>query len=455
MTINNNESVIPGIDMDSLLNSTIREEKSKETVLEKKISEVTPEDAAATKQSEVKFQFRSLLDEDQQKALQLSAPKVATQMIKNYSTIVNFGAPVLQKLNESSIMLLNEQKNIKIPEADQVVSNLLREIDGYQAKYRNEKLEDFVGKLKKLFKGTNYSLKSMVRDAQPISKRLDEVETKIRSMELDLENNNIRARKLHEQTLETMKEVVAVLAALEEIANVVRTDYNEVNKLIEDNGGDETAVVTYKGQKYSVSELREIHTDLAEGLSEIEKSWFDWRQQFFLGYASTPSLRNLILVSSSMQRRLQVFRTQGVPSARRSLAMWQQAALAKESAQLSDSLQKGTNDLIQSSFGATAEAVEKVAYASQAPVITEETIFSIIHSVKNQAQALVDADKWGRDMRSKNLDAIETGEKAIKDTTIDSRRQIVMNAVRDASKGSITGTVSEDIFTDMLGKDSE
>jgi uncharacterized protein YaaN involved in tellurite resistance len=289
-----------------------------------------------------------------------------------------------------------------------------------------------VGKVRKFFGGAGYTLKTMIRDAKPISDRLNEAEIKVREMELALGTNSDRARKLHEQTLATMTDVVAVLAALEGISQYLHGKFDRADALLKQAGETEQAI-EFDGQKYSLSEFKEYHADLAQGISEIEKTWYDWRQQFFLGFASAPTLRNLILVSASMQRRLLVFRTQGIPSARRGLAMWQQAALAKQGSDMGESLQKGTNALIQGSFEASADAVREVSKAAQAPVITEETVFAVIDSVKQQAQSLIDADKWGRDLRQRNLAALERGEKEIATVDAEGRRQLVANAVAAAS----------------------
>jgi uncharacterized protein YaaN involved in tellurite resistance len=430
-------SVLPALDMSALLKTPEVASQAPESPLESVLSTVTPEDASADTIAEVKFQFRSLLSDSQRADLKAGAPAAAAQMVKDYNALINFGEPVLARLNASSIAILNEQKDIKIPEADQIVNNLLREMDGYEAKYKNAQLEDMVSKLKNFFKGTKYSIKSMVRDAKPIVDRMEDAEITIRKMELSLGDNTSRARRLHKQTLSTMEEVVAVLASLEEIAEVIRADYDELDAVIRSIEASGAQAGEYRGETKALVDLRELHADIAQGLTEVEKSWFDWRQQFFLGYASAPSLRNLILVSASMQRRLQVFRTQGIPSARRGLAMWQQAALAKEGGKMGDSLAKGTNQLTQAAFGAAADAVDAVAMASQAPILSEETVFKVIESVKAQANSLVAADKWGREMRARNLAALESGEKAIESSVTDSRRQMVANAISTSSRAEL------------------
>ena len=50
----------------------------------------------------------------------------------------------------------------------------------------------------------------------------------------------------------------------------------------------------------------------------------------------------------------------GLPSARQSLALWQQAAFAREGAELGESVQQGTNKLVQGAFSETAKSkIEK------------------------------------------------------------------------------------------------
>src|SRR5690606_16369089 len=92
-------------------------------------------------------------------------------------------------------------------------------------------------------------------------------------------------------------------------------------------------------------------------------------------------------------------------------------------------VQEGTNKLIQGAFAETAKSVEAVANASQAPVITEDTIWAVIDSVKSQCSAIVAADKAGRALRARNLQALERGEATIEDAVIASQR-----AIADASR---------------------
>jgi uncharacterized protein YaaN involved in tellurite resistance len=435
------DAAVPGIDFGSLLGNPASNPQPA-SPLEKQLAQVTPQDAAASRPSEAQFSFRTLLTEQQLADLRKSAPGVAEQMAADYNAIIKFGAPVLERLTATSSQLLSAQKDIKIPEAEAIVNDLLREIDGFAKKYRNVRLENGVKKVLNFLRGIKYSLTTLARESRPIADKIDMAEVKLKGMEIKLADNVTRGQTLHKNTLTTLQEVVAVLAALEEITDCVKREFADVDALLKgaDAPGPAGAVETvdYKGRQVTVNELREIHSNLAGAVGELEKTWFDWRQQFFLGYAQAPSIRNLILVSATMQRRCQVFRTMGLPSARSSLAMWQQAALAQEGAVMGDAVQKGTNDLIQGAFKNSAAAVEQVAKASQMSIINEETVFVVIDSIKRQCEGLVAADKWGRELRDRNIKALEAGEHQIEADFTESRRKLVKNAIAATAESSLT-----------------
>ncbi len=435
------DAAVPGIDFGSLLGNPASNPQPA-SPLEKQLAQVTPQDAAASRPSEAQFSFRTLLTEQQLADLRKSAPAVAKQMAADYNAIIKFGAPVLERLTATSSQLLNAQKDIKIPEAEAIVNDLLREIDGFAKKYRNVRLENGVKKVVNFLRGIKYSLTTLARESRPIADKIDMAEVKLKGMEIKLADNVTRGQTLHKNTLTTLQEVVAVLAALEEITDCVKREFADVDALLKgvDAPGPAGAVETvdYKGRQVTVNELQEIHSNLAGAVGELEKTWFDWRQQFFLGYAQAPSIRNLILVSATMQRRCQVFRTMGLPSARSSLAMWQQAALAQEGAAMGEAVQKGTNDLIQGAFKNSADAVAQVAKVSQTPIINEETVFVVIDSIKRQCEGLVAADKWGRELRARNIKALEAGEHQIEADFTESRRKLVENAIAATTESSLT-----------------
>jgi uncharacterized protein YaaN involved in tellurite resistance len=432
-------SAVPGLDMSALLGAPESSPVPK-SAIEVALAKVDPADAAADKEhaADAKFQFRSLLDEEQLVALRQNAPAFAVRLTNNFNEIINFGEPVLRRLNDASVALLEQQREVKVPEADKLVNDLLRKIDGYEAKYSNPKLEGALASVRKALQGAFYSLKTMAREAQPIIKKIDMVEVDLQDMEQKLADNVLAGQKLHKASVENLQGTVGVLAALEEILDVLRADFTEVDTLLQDAesraGSEQLASVQYKGKTISLSELRERHTELGNTVNEIEKSWFDWRQQFFLGSNATPTIWNLILVSATMQRQCHVFRLQGLPQARRALAAWQMAAVAEKGAEMGDAVRDGLNQLVQKGSTATTQAVEHVAMSSQTPMISEETAFKLLADVKAQCNALVAADRWGRAQREKGVQIMQAGEEGMRQQVAESRRALVRGSIEAAYK---------------------
>lgn len=414
----------------------------KKTKTEIMLATVDASDASAETIEQAKFQFRDLITPESLKELKTNAPAIATKMINDYKEILNFGEPVLQKLNQGSIQLLKAQKDIEIPEAEHIVNNLLRTLDGYSQKYRSTDMEGFLGGLKKFFKTGAYNLKAMVRDAQPIADKIDLAEKELRRMELSLSDNITRGQELHRLTVEVLDEVVTVLAALEEIDEYARKEFTILDDLVKEvetkqDNGNGLINIEYKGKKITANELRFIHTNYANGIKQLEQTWFDWRQQFFLGYATAPSITNIILVATTMQRRCQTFRTMGLPSARRSLANWNNAAHIRQVAERNTLISDATNTLMQESAKAAADATVYAAKAAEDPIVSEETIFSMIESVRVQCEGLVAADKWGREVRARSLQALEQGEKGIQTVFVESRRALVESTL-DVARQAVT-----------------
>ncbi len=399
------------------------------------------------------FQFRSLLTEEQLASLRAGAPALAARMTADLNLVITFGGPVMKKVNDASVRLLEAQRDIEIPGADQIVNDLLREMDGYEKRFRNVRLEETGKKFFRSLRGAKYTFTTMVRESKPIADKLDLAEVKLQELESRLAENVTRGQLLHRQSLEHMDSVIGVLAALEEVVDIVRADVAAADEALTAARAAGAQSTVWKGETVATDELAETFATLTTALAEIEKTWHDWRQQFFMGFANAPSTRNLVMTQFSLRRRLATFRTMGIPQARQSLALWQQAAFAREGAQMGDAVQAGVNRIIQQSFGATADAVGEVARAAQAPVITEETVWAVVDSVRNQCRAIVAADTAGRELRARNLAALAGGEVTIKDEFLAAQSQLGRNALAtstgDAGAASASDAGPDDFLTNL------
>lgn len=425
------EEIVQG-DIMSFLNGDDIAETQPASPLEKNLAKVDKKkELAAQKPEDAHLRFRGLLTDKQRTDLEAAAPQIAAGFIADVNKVMVFGERTLTKLKDTSRQMLEAQKKVEIPEADDLVNDLLRELDGFEKKYKNAKFDQFGKKFLGIFKTAKYSLTTMVREMKPIEDKLDMAETTLERMDLQLADNVSRGQILHQQIVSQMNEVVIVLASLEEIIDNIRAEYEAADKLQVEASAKGQEYVEYKGETISMSELTEIRERLTLALSETEKSWFDWRQQFFLGWANAPATRNLVGTTIAFRRRLKVFKDMGLQSSRTALVNWKQAAEVRVAAEKGEAFRNGANSITQRAYKEIADTTKLVADASQAPIITEETILSVIESVKTQARAVVEADRNGRVLRAKNLQALERGEVQIKDEMLAMQAQLAQNARAD------------------------
>lgn len=427
----NEEGAVQG-DLASFLSGEELSDSGTATPLEKTLAKVDKtKELAAKTPDQAHFKFREQLTSKQLADLEQGAPKVAASFINDVNKVMTFGGGTMDKLKATSRQMLEAQKAVEIPAADEIVNDLLRELDGFQKKYGNARFEEFGKKILGIFKTAKYSVTTMKREMQPLEDKLDMAEVKLEEMDGQLADNVARGQLLHKQTLEQMNDVVLVLASLEEIIENIRTEYRGADELLQKALASDQEHVEYKGRTIPVNELQEIHANLSMVLTETEKSWYDWRQQFFLGWANAPATRNLVVSTFALRRRMKVFKDMGIQSGRQALVTWKQAIEARQGAEMGAKVQSATDQIIQSAYREVADTTKLISEASQAPLISEETVLSVIDSVKAQARSIVEADRNGRVLRAKNLQALERGEVQIRDEVLAMQVKLAENARQD------------------------
>jgi len=442
--------------MDSLINGKQQTEVEvvEETALEHEVASVNNEEFKIKKPEETSIKFRNQLSAEDLEAVRKAAPDLAKRMRNDFSFIIDFGSEVTEELNEISSRMLHEQKGIEIPEADQAVNNILRELDGYSAKYADPKTRNFFNKIIEKFKGSTYTIKNMVRDAKPIEEKLNIAGAEIYKMELKLSDNINRGHQLRKTTMKTVNNVVKVLALFEEIIDVARQDalaMDNKRKAAEAQGPD--SVISWNDEKYTIEEFNELLQNQVNAIGEMEKTWFAWRQKFFIYTANVSAIRNIVTTSIGLLRTCHRVRTDAIPSARTQIAVWQQAELANQGAEMANRANEGVDRLIAGASKGMADAVAAGAEANQRPMLSEKTIVAMTEDLKRQFTAVVEAENKGREVRARNLDLMAQSEKAIAQASEEARQALLENAMAAVRENSAESNKEEtnDVLS-MLNK---
>lgn len=400
--------------------------------------------------NEVTRKFRNQLEPQDLERVKTLAPELERKFVNDYNEIISFGKEVLDGVNAINARLLEEQ-DAKIPEADHIVNGILREIDGYSAKYSSTKARTFFDNLVKRFRGSTYNLKAMLRDAKPIAAKLQMAEAELLKMELELKTNVTRGMELRKETLYSISRMVTVIAFFEEILEVSRSRAKSMQDRLNLVKSDDE-VIRWNERNYTIEEFRELLQTQTIAMGEIEKSWFSWRQKFFLYATNIVATRNIINVSIALQRTCHRVYTDAIPAARSQLVVWQQAEKARESARMANAANDGIDRLIAGAAEGAAAGVRESAHANQRTMLSDETILALTKGIQDQFKSLAEAEATGRKMRQRNLDIIRQSELAIRTAADESQRTIIANAlavVNSDAKALTTGQsdTQESLFT--------
>lgn len=169
--------------------------------------------------------FLGSLPEEQQQKIKAKAPSITDMMISDDAYRIEFGRQVMEKLDTLSKRLLEEQKDISVPEAESIMKNIIRELDGFQHKYNDPgKIAQFLQAMKNKARDSKERFEARRRDMQidamNISEKMEEAVSKLQDTETRLRENAARGKVMRDTTVETMRKMVQVLATLEEVVNI-------------------------------------------------------------------------------------------------------------------------------------------------------------------------------------------------------------------------------------------
>ena len=222
--------------------------------------------------------FLGSLPTDQQQKIKAKAPSITGMMISDDAYRIEFGRQVMAKLDTLSKRLLEEQKDISVPEAESIMKNIIRELDGFQHKYNDPgKIAQFLQAMKNKARDSKERFEARRRDMQidamNISEKMEEAVSKLQDTETRLRENAARGKVMRDTTVETMRKMVQVLATLEEVVNIASERAERIRAIkdtAEVNG--DGAPVIFDGKYYTVQEFRVYYEKYAEALGEIQRT---------------------------------------------------------------------------------------------------------------------------------------------------------------------------------------
>ncbi|MGT2784334.1 toxic anion resistance protein [Streptococcus merionis] len=389
--------------------------------------------------------FFDKLTDEQKQAISSRVPSLVDTFVENQNSLLDFGKEAVDDVNKTVNHILKEQKNIQIPQVDEMLLNTNRELNGFVAKYKNvaeaAELEKKPNLLQKLFKQSKNTIQDFYFEAQSIENRMDSLAASVAKNEDTLSRNIVSAELLIEENTNSIENLVGVIAFVEASG---REASQRAHKL-----QNELALLDPTSVDYQVK--NEEMMRITEVVNSLEQQRTEYISRLYVAWATTPQMRNLVKVSSDMKQKLGMIRRNTIPTMKLSIAqlgMLQQSVKAEVTA---DAIINANNAALQMLAETSKEAIPRMEATAQRPTLAVETVTKLAESLVAQNEGIIQAINNGRAQRQQLEATIVKSAQTINDSVMLRDRKIVEALLEEgkATQENLAKSSPEDVTPDI------
>lgn len=355
----------------------------------------------------MKTAFLNALPEATQHEFHVAALQQYKAFLKDQSTISEFGKESVEKVNSVVDQIIDAQKNVRIPEVDDLLEQANRDLDGFVAKYSDEGKEiKEPGKFLKWFHKTKRKAQDAAFDRKNLADRLDIIDGKIVQKREELKVSFHLIHQLMVANKESTNGMVGVLAALEAVYIVAADEADKIK--------DERAKLNTDTPEWQ--EANDKLADAAEVANAIEAQHANYMARLAVAWATNSQVRNLQRVQTTVVRNLAMVHTQTVPIMKLAIAQVAIGETANEGHKTSEAAKTATSHALDKWRKMASEQLPEIEKAAQSPVLSADDITKLTDSVEQANKNIVDAINTGRAARQALEEAVRDAGKRIKDS---------------------------------------
>jgi uncharacterized protein YaaN involved in tellurite resistance len=371
--------------------------------------------------------FLSNLPISKQEAIQARAPELVEAFLADQNTLLDFGNPAVAQVNNTVNNILSEQKNLTIPQVDDLLKSANRELNGFAAKYKDVKtaeLETRDSFLSKLFKRGKNTLQEFYFDSKTVEGKMDEIASQVVKQEDVLSRNVISAELLIEDNSKSIESLVGVIAFIEasraEAGKLAEQIQQELPKL-----GEQT--VEYQEKSEELAHVSEV-------VNLLEQQHTEYVSRLYVAWSTTPQMRNLIKVSSDMKQKLGSLRRNTIPTMKLALAQLGIMQQSLNSERVANSITKANNDALNMLAETSKKAIPMMESAAQNTSMDVNTVANIAASIVAQNQGIITAIEQGRVKRNQIEQQILRSVETINDSVSMRDEKIIQAVLQDGQE---------------------
>ena len=348
------------------------------------------EDTAASQQMRTAF-LDALPPEKKTQFLQVLAPKTFEAFMGDDNKITDFGKDAVEGVNAVVDQLIDQQKNVKIPEVDDLLEQANRDLDGFVAKYNDQINADGKksGRFATWFRNGKRKAEDFAYDRQSLSKRLDILDGKVIAKREDLKASFYLILQLLAKNKESINALIGVIAALEAVHEVAQgaavkaqADLSRIDK-----------------SDPHWQDVSDRLARIAEVSNAIEQQHANYMARLAVAHATNSQVRNLLRTQSTVVRNLSMVHIHTVPMMKLSISQIGAITKVKDASRTAESIKDANEHAMEMLSTLSSDVLPDVEKKAQEPIISAEAITSLSDSVVTGNQRIVEAIKQGREAR--------------------------------------------------------
>ena len=359
----------------------------------------------------------------------LSAQQLKT-FLKDEGTIVDFGKDALEKLNQVVDKMLQDQRDIKVAEVDELLKQANRDIDGYIGKYSDDiELEKKESKLMGFFKKNKRKAVDWKFAQQDVLHMINELDAKMIYKREQLKRSFYYTNELIAANHEAMEGMVGYLAAMESIHTLAVKYAVKVKEKL--------AKTDPNSPEYNV--VQEQLTKIADVTNAIDQQHANYMARLAISWATNSQVHNLQRAQTTVVRNIAMVHTHTIPVMKSTVAQINIISQVKEAARATDAINNAQEHALNMLMKLQTEDLPKIEEQAQKPITSAETITKLAESVRNANERLVQAIQSGQASRRALEDAVHSAGDIIKnaDRIRDEQLADALIGERDQAKADI------------------
>ncbi|EPA2135087.1 TelA-like protein MW1294 [Streptococcus pyogenes] len=370
--------------------------------------------------------FFEKLSADQQTAITAKAPALVDTFLADQNALLDFGQSAVEGVNATVNHILAEQKKLQIPQVDDLLKSINRELNGFIAKYKDATPVDLDKKpnfLQKLFKQSRDPLQEFYFDSQNIEQKMDSMAAAVVKQEDTLARNIVSAELLIEDNTKSIEHLVGVIAFIEASQKEASQRAAALQK---DLKTKDSATPDYQIKADLLARTTEV-------INTLEQQHTEYLSRLYVAWATTPQMRNLVKVSSDMRQKLGMLRRNTIPTMKLSIAQLGMMQQSVKSGMTADAIVNANNAALQMLAETSKEAIPALEQSAQKPTLSMKSVTSLAESLVAQNNGIIAAIDHGRKERAQLESAIIRSAETINDS-VKLRDQNIVQALLSEGK---------------------